>query len=155
MGQTVWAHNWEAGELSNTTMFQRFRMNENAVIKGVRTWFVVFNDPTFTNLNCKIYSDDNSSPGVLLHTSSGSRTKEELHTQDYAIRETYFNFGEHALHENTWYNFVINGTGYSPTASSYLAWVHSYPKPMLPGYTAAVETINSAPFAIYPIWVEL
>lgn len=154
----VWARTYESGELANTTLFQPFRMNTDTILKAVRTWFVVFNNPTFTDLNAKIYSDEirtisgtktGHTPVTLLHTSTDSRTKAELHTSDYGVKETYFTFNEVPLQGDTWYNLVINGTGYSPTASSYLAWKHAYPDPVLTGYTAAVETINSSPFQIY------
>lgn|SRR3990167_2048515 len=159
MAWTVWAHNWESGELSNTTLYQPFRMNSDTILKGVRTWIVVFNNPTFTELNCKIYSDEvrtisgtytDHTPVKLLHTSTDVRTKAELCTLNYGVKETYFTFAEVPLQADTWYNLVINGTGYSPTSSSYLSWMHSYPDPVLASsYTAAVETINSSPFAIY------
>jgi hypothetical protein len=134
-------------------------MNQDTILKAVRTWIVVFNDPTFTDLNCKIYSDEIRSiggtktghtPVKLLHTSTDSRTKAEIHTLDHGVKEVYFTFNEVPLQANTWYNLVINGTGYSPTSGSYLAWRHAYPDPVLAtDHVAAVETINGSPFDIY------
>ncbi len=154
MAWTVWAHDWESGELANTTLFQPFRMNTDTIVKAVRTWIVVYGDPTFTDLNAKIYSDEvrsgDHTPVKLLHTSD-SRTKAQIHTDLYGVRETWFEFtNTAALQGDTWYNLVINGTGYSPTSNSYLAWRHAYPDPVLStDYVAAVENINSAPFDIY------
>lgn len=155
MGWTVWARPFESGQLSNTTYRQPFRMNTDTIVIAVRTWFVVFNDPTFTSLNAKIYAtdaqvEDGTFPATrLLHTSD-SRTKAELFTLPYGVKETYFKFEPTApLQAGTWYNLVINGVGYAPTSSSYLAWKHSYPDPVLQGYTPARETINQSPFQIY------
>jgi len=157
MGTTVWARDWGSGELSNTTQFQPFKMNKNVQLKAIRTQILIYNNPTFTNINCKIYTDDYQngvhSPGVLLATSTDSRTKADMTSEDYGAIETYFNFDKIALNEATWYNVVINGTGYSPTASSYLAWVKAYPDPVLTtDYTPLPITIEWAPFEVYPIW---
>lgn len=158
MAWTVWGKNFDTGELSNTNLFCTFRMNSDTILKAVRTWFIVYNDPVFTNLNCKIYSDEvrsgSHTPVKLLHTSTDVRTKAELHTLPYGVKETYFTFDEIPLQGDTWYNLVINGTGYTPTSTSYLAWMHSYPDPVLTGYTPALETINLSPFAIYFIGGE-
>lgn len=151
----VWARPWDSGELANTAIYQAMRMNDNAILQAVRIRLVVYNDPVFTDLNCKIYSDDSGVVGGLIHTSTDSRTAAEIHTLDYAWKETYFTFNKANLQKDTWYNFVINATGYSPTASSHLAWMHTYPDPMLTGYTAARETANQSPFYILPIWGEL
>lgn len=154
MAWTVWAADWQAGELSDTTLYQPFRMNADTIVLAVRTWFVVYNDPTFTSLNAKIYSDELRSgvhtPVKLLHTSD-SRTKAQLHSQEYGVRETWFEFDPSVpLQGDTWYNLVINGVGYAPTSNSYLAWRHAYPDPVLAtDYVANPLNINAAPFDIY------
>lgn len=151
----VWAQPFDTGELANTSWRQAFRMNSDTIVRAVRTWFVVYNDPTFTSLNAKIYAtdaqvEDGTFPATeLLHTSD-SRTKSEIHTLPYGVKETYFDFSPTApLQSDTWYALVINAVGYAPTTSSYLAWKHSYPDPVLTGYTPARETINQSPFQIY------
>lgn len=158
MAWTVWARNWETGQLSDTTLYCTFRMNTNTILRAVRTWIVVYNNPVFTSLNCKIYSNESRSgvntPVKLLHTSTDSRLKAEIHTLDYGVKETYFTFDDVPLQGDTWYNLVINGAGYVPTDSSYLAWMHSYPDPVLDGYTPAVETIAVSPYAVYFIGGE-
>lgn len=154
MGWSVWGRSFESGDLANTNLYQPFRMNTDTIVKAVRTWIIVYGNPTFTDLNAKIYSSESRSgtetPVLLLHTSD-SRTKAQIHTENYAIRETWFEFtNTAALQGDTWYNLVINGTGYSPTTNSYLAWRHGYPDPVIStNYTAAVETINQAPYDIY------
>lgn len=151
----VYGRPYDAGELANTAIYQAIRMNDNAILKAVRVQVVIYNDPTFTDLNCKIYADHSGVVGGLLATSTDSRTKAELTTLDNAWKETYFNFNDVNLQKDTWYNIVINGTGYSGAdATNHVAWVHAYPDPILTGYTAARETINQAPFYIVPIWSE-
>lgn len=154
MAWQVYGHNWESGELANTALYQPYRMNKNILVKAIRTWIVVYGDPTFTDLCCKIYSDElrNSihTPVTLLHTSD-SRTKAEIITENYGVRETWFEFTNPiSLQALTWYNVVINGTGYSPTTNSYLAWRHAFPDPVLTtDYVASAVNIPFAPFDIY------
>jgi len=94
----MWGTPWDSGELSNTNLKQKIIFSENTIVKSIRTWVIVFNDPTFTNISMKIYAQDSNtgSPddvGVLLHTSVNSFTKAEiLTTEDNAAKELYFNF---------------------------------------------------------------
>lgn len=160
MAWTVWGQNYQSGELSDTSYSQAFRMNSNTIVRAIRTWFVIYNNPIFNSLNAKIYAtdeqiEDGSYPPTKLLATSNSRTKSELITDDYGIKETYFDFtNDVELEGTTWYAIVINADGYSPTSNSHIAWKHSYPDPVLPGYTAALETINQSPFEIYFIGAD-
>ena len=155
MAWTVWAQPFGSGELSDTTYYQAFRPNSDFILKAMRTWFVVYNDPVFTDLNAKIYGtntqDESVWPPTKLIATSDSRTKAQIHTQDYGVRETWFEWSPTVdLEANTWYAIVINGTGYTPTSSSYLAWKHSYPDPVLStNYTANLITVNKSPYQLY------
>ncbi len=156
MGWRVWGQPYASGELSNTSYYQPFRMNADTIVKTVRTWFIVYNDPVFTSLTAKIYATDDQiedgtyPPTKLLYTSD-SRTKAQIHNADYGARETWFEFSPTVpLEGNTWYALVINGVGYTPTSSSYLCWMHSYPDAVYDSnYTATRYNVNKSPFQIY------
>lgn len=152
----VWGESFsDASDLTSTRVFQPVRFNKNVILKGVRTWVVVYNNPTFTNLNMKIYSNDaqqsSYTPKEVVSTSNDVRTKSEIHTLSNAVKEIYFTFDDIPLNGEDFYNFVINGTGYSPTSSSYLAWMKGFPDPVydegLPAFT--MVSIGGAPFQIY------
>lgn len=149
---TVWANPFTSSEMTNTDKFIKFKTNKNLVVKGVRTAFVVYNDPVFTSLNAKIYSED-AGPGELLYTSIDSRTKAEIHTLANGVKETYFTFNDIPLQSDTEYNLVINGSGYAPTDNSYLAWKAAFPDPIYsdPGFQYIFTTLNRCPFEMYLI----
>lgn len=156
MGWEVYGQPYDTGELSDTSYYQSFRLNQDTIIKTIRTWFIVFNDPIFTDLTAKIYATDDQiedgtfPPTKLLHTSD-SRLKSQIHTLDYGARETWFQFSPTIpLEGNTWYALVINATGYIPTSSSYLCWMHAYPDPVYQtNWTPSRYTVGKSPFQIY------
>lgn len=154
MGWRVWGTDFESGELASTAKFQTFRPNADILLRYVRTWFIFINDPIFTDLSVKLYSNEvrsgDNTPVELL-ASTDARTKSELITLENGVKETGFEFSSVIpLQANTYYNIVINGTGYIPTASSYIAWMKAFPDPVYStDYTPAIETINYAPYQVY------
>lgn len=159
MSWIVWGDDWETGELASTAKYQPIRFNGNYIIKAIRTWVIVVNDPVFTNLNMKLYSNEVVSaintPKKLLHTSTDVRAKSEIHTLGNAVKEIYFTFEDIPVQTGTYYNLVINGAGYVPTGSSYLAWMKAFPDPVYASnYTPAIETIQQAPYQLYAIGSE-
>lgn len=129
MALTVWGQVFETADLTNAAMFQPFKTNKNMLLSGVRSQFVVVNDPTFTDLNMKIYSYDGTSAGNLIATSTNSIAKASLHTAINGVKETFFQFANIPLNGNTTYAAVINGTGYVFGAASFLAWKKDFPNP--------------------------
>lgn len=163
MGARVWGKPYDTGELADTTNYQPVKMNDNIILRGLRTWLIFYNDPTVTSFNMKIYSDTTSSStpagvGDLLWTSTNTLTKAQIITLENGYKEIYFDFDDVNLQENTWYNFVINATGYSPGASlsSHVAWRQAFPDPVYStNLDVEVATLNTFPFAIYFIGAEL
>ncbi len=151
MTYSVFGQRWAAGELLNTSVFQPFKPVNDLVIRAFRTKIIVFNDPVFTDLNMKIYSDDLGTPKELLHTSTNVRTKAQLHVDDNAVKETFFQFNDIVLKGGDTYHAVINGTGYSPTGTSYLAWMKSFPDPV----NATGLTINQGELGVFPSFMAL
>lgn len=160
MGSLVFGDNFEASDFSSAAKFQTIKFNKNVIVRAFRTWIIVYNDPVFTNLNMKIYSNDvvsgDNTPKLLLHTSTDVRTKAEIHTLANGIKEIYFTFADINFQANTLYNVVINGTGYAPTLTSYLNWMHGFPDPVCDtDYIAAMETLSFSPYQVYAIGAEL
>jgi len=145
-------------DLTDTSIFQPLKFDYPVVLKAVRVWLIVMGSPTFTSLSMKIYTDDaeqaTRTPNVLLHTSTNSPTKAELITLNHGIKETYFEFSNPNLAAETYYNFVINASGYSGASdSSHLAWRIDWPDPI---YTDGVTegSIATYPLSIYPIFAR-
>lgn len=148
----VWANNFTASDFSGTSKYQSFKPNSNIIVDRVRTWFVFINDPVFDSINAKIYSVNSSlEPLSLIATSTDVRNKSELISLEHGYKETYFSFDFVVLQGLSFYALVINGTGYAPTDSSYIAWRHDYPDPIYrdPGLSYASYNINRVPYRMY------
>ena len=148
----VWANNFTAAEFTGTGKYQSFTPNANIIVDRVRTWFVFINDPIFTSIHAKLYTvDDDLVPSQLIASSVDERTKAELLTDLHAYRETYFSFDNVCLEGSSYYALVINGTGYIPTTTSYIAWRHDYPDPINRNlsFSYIATSINRCPYRIY------
>lgn len=155
----VWGVPYETGQLGSTDIYQPVRFNTNLILKAVRIWIIVNDDPTFTNLYMKIYSDSHGAlthaPGKLLHTSTNSLTKSEIITEANGVKEIYFTFNNVNVQGSTWYNFVLNGTGYAPTGDKLIAWRQAFPDPVYStGLTVNTANLNKFPFTFYAIGAE-
>jgi hypothetical protein len=156
MSWKIYADYFESGQLANTSKFCTISLKQNIVLIGVRTWIVVYDNPTFTSLNMKIYSNEViagvNTPKKLLYTSINNVLKSEIMTLHNAIKEIYFEFDKVPINGNDKYNFVINGVDYSYSAGSHLAWVKAWPDPVYSdGFTANFESLAAAPYQLYCI----
>jgi hypothetical protein len=119
--------------MSNTDIYQRCLFPMDSALLAARVWMIFYNDPVFTSLTMKVYSERNSSPGKLLYTSSNSPTKASLITLDNGIKEFYFEFNPPTgvpIKANDPLYFVINGTGVSGfDETSHIAWKKAWPDP--------------------------
>lgn len=149
---TVYGDQYEnASDLTDQSKFQPVIMPSNSIVIGCRTWVILVDDPTLTSLSMEIYSNrpDGSGdpqPGVLLHTSTNVQTKANILTDNSGNKEIFFNFNQVNLKGGDTYNFVLTGAGYSPTASSFIAWRIAWPDPVYTtNYTPTVENLGRAP----------
>lgn len=156
MGWRVWGDDFKSDDFSNPNKFQTFRPNKDIILENVRTWFIFINDPIFTDINLKIYSNEvrngDNTPVELIATSI-SKPKSELITLENGVKETGFEFANPiSLGENTWYNVVINGSGYLPTDTSYICWMKAFPDPVYTNnFTPSFEVLGKAPYQMYII----
>jgi len=132
MGWSVDADTYNAdAELSNATKYQPCKMNSNIILRYVRSWVVVFNNPSFTGLTMKIYASNESyDKGKLLHTATTTWTKTQVTAENNAIREIYFEFNDISLNKDNWYHFALSGTPSSFSSSSCIAWKMGWPDPV-------------------------
>lgn len=157
MAYKVWADAMESSDMSGVSKFVTFKPNKNVLLRAARTTFVIYNDPVFTSLNAKIYSvGEDNLPKVLLYSSTDNRTKAQIHTLPNGVKSTYFTFEDVPLQANTYYNLVINGSGYLPTANSYVAWKIDFPDPIYrdPLFSYNFTNINRCPYSLELIAAE-
>jgi len=148
----VGATYYNDSDLTDTTVKQSMTFDTAVILKAVRIWLIFYNDPTFTSLNMKIYSESLA----LLHTSTNSQVKADLLTDDYGVKETYFEFANVNLAKDTPYYFVLNASGYTGASeSTHIAWRNTYPDQYYP-VTPALDGLNLDvyPLTIYPIFAR-
>lgn len=124
------------------TVSQKFRHpSKNVLVKGVQCGIILYNDPAFTTLEARIYSDNGGTAKKLLATSSNSWSKAEiLTTEIHGLKFIGFSFDGITLIENEWYHLVLYPNGYTGTDASHIAWRMSYPDPQ---YTTGL-TLDAA-----------
>ena len=156
MGWKVFADPFETSDLTGVARFQPIKFNQDMILRAVRTWIVVYNNPAFTNLNMKIYSNNAGYPKKLIATSTNVQLKASIHTLDNAVKEMWFEFDYPVFKGADTYHLVINGSGYTFAEGSHLAWMKGFPDPVYStGYTPAIETMLYAPYQCYCLGASL
>lgn len=156
MGWTVWGDDFTSADFTGVSKFQTFRPNKDIILKNIRTWFIFINDPIVTDISLKIYSNEvrsgDNTPVELIATSI-AKPKSELITLENGVKETGFEFANTvSLGANTWYNVVVNGTGYTPSDTSYVCWKKAFPDPVYTtNFVASFEKLAKAPYQMYLI----
>ena len=134
-------------EMAAIAISQKATVNKNIYLRATRAGVIQYNNPAWTSLVMRIYSDKSGSPGKLLFTSATSHTKASLFTLDHGYKETYFEFNYAPLQKNTPYHFVLYASGYIGDASAHLAWRQSYPDPIYRnGFTPEAANGDNHPF---------
>ena len=155
MGWRVWGDSFSTASMTDKSSYQKVTFDKNYIIKAIRSWFVVYNDPAFTSIHARIYSDEAGLPRKLLATSTNVITKAQMITATNGAKEVYFDFNNFSVRQDNAYHVVINGVGYTGSDSSHLAWMKAFPDPIL--VTTPTLTANSiavAPYQIYFIGSE-
>lgn len=156
----VWGERYDTADMSNTRVYQPAQFPKNYVLLGCRIWVIAYNDPVFTSLHMKIYSDNNGVPKKLLHTSTNVQLKADIHTLDNAAKEIWFDFdkipvrGEPTLASNK-YHFVLNGSGYTGDETSHLAWMRGFPNPVYRPAGFGYNDLLTSPLTLYFIGSRL
>lgn len=124
--------------------------SKNVRVKAIRTWFIVYNNPTFTSISLKIYSSRSGTPGSLLYTSSNSITKSQLITEDNGPKECFFEFDQpFAVDGNKQYVIVPVLTGYTGDDTSHVAWRRAFPDVVYDdNLTLTYVKLGVAPFLV-------
>ncbi|RLC38718.1 hypothetical protein DRH27_01565 [Candidatus Falkowbacteria bacterium] len=156
---SVYGSRWESGELANTDQFQVIKPVEDIVLKAVRTWIIIYNAPTFSNLTMKIYSLDKDAtadaPGVLLASSTTTWNIADLTTEDNAVKEIYFEFTDFSMNGADEYCFVMAADSYSYLETSHLSWRKAWPDPVYTAaYTPTTPSMGRAPFELYLVGAD-
>jgi hypothetical protein len=128
----VFGDRFSTGDLSAQDAYQLFKISQDMLLLAARLEIVVFNSPSFSNLNASIFSVKNNLPDTLICTSDNSFSLTELTSQAYALKEIFFSFrgpNGQMLSSNEFYAIVLNATSYVGDENSHLAWKKGFPDP--------------------------
>lgn len=157
MALKVWGDWYTTAQFSNTDISMPFTPSVNISLVAIRSTYIAYNSPTWTgSMSLKIYSNSAAGlPDQLLATSTNSWTKAQIiaansmnfTTLNNAIFSLYFNFNYFNLKSGVQYHLVTNGTGYTGSDSSHLAWRKGYPDPVYDIVTSQAQ-VGSVGFDI-------
>lgn len=156
MSWQVKADWYSTSELNGISLHgQRVRFNRDIVLRGIRTWFVLYNDPVFTDLSLRIYSDRSGSPGKLITTSSAV-TKAELISLANGCKEAFWELDLPTFKGTDWFHIVPVASGYTGTSTSHIAWRKGWPDAVYTtGLTPTYTNWPTQPYMIYFIGDDL
>lgn len=142
--------------LPDKSKFCPVRFDTDVELTVARTWIVLYNNPTFTQLTLGIYTDVAGQPGDLLFESTNVQTKPAITTANSAARDVWFEFKQRPwLKAHDRYNFVLGGTGYAFNKDSHLAWKKSYPDAIYPHGLNDGRKLSSYPYDLAFLGKEL
>lgn len=148
MGYRCWAERFVTADFSGSPVHkQGLVLSSDTALKAIRTRFVLFNAPVFTELSLRIYSSAASGLGTLLMTSTTTWTKAQISSYDHSASEIYFEFSGKHLSAGSY--FIVPWiTGYTGTESTHVAWVRAYPDPTYTtGLTLERRKLSSLPYS--------
>lgn len=161
MSWTVFADTYDStSDLSNGVKFVPAQMNKNILLRYIRTWIVLLNDPNLSTLTMTINHDNAGTKGPVIYTSTNSWTKAQITTYDHCIREIYFEFDDVPLDGTSTYNFALVGTStntgtYNGDQPYFVAWKNAYPYPVhRGGFTITASNLTRYPYDICLIGAE-
>lgn len=156
MGTRVFARFAETTDLapSAKVIYQPFKTNQNMILRGMRYWVVVYNNPSFSGLTASVWSNNEltSLPASKIADSTNSWQKSQLTSLANGFFEIYQTFDDVPLQEDTTYHFVFNCQSYTGTDASHIGFRIAYPRPV---YTDGIDLsptkINRIPYLLYLI----
>ena len=154
MAWQIYADQYSTAEMSDASKSALITFDKSEIIIATRVWILIYNNPPFTSLNMKIYSNDGGFAKKLIATSTNVQLKADIHTLDNAIKEIWFDFNKVNVREGDSYHFVINGTGYTGSTSSHIAWKKSFPDPVYPWGVVTLPSLGGASYDIYCIGAD-
>lgn len=127
---------------------------KNVVLNGFRLWLVFVNNPTFTSVTLKIYSDNGGFALKLLHSSTDTYLKADVLGDNSGPKEIFFGFDNVPLNKDTHYHFAVVADGYVGSDSSYVGW-RIDPDRVYGGPIASIELLGTCAYTGYAIGDKL
>lgn len=153
---TTFGNVMTTADSTGKSMYLKFHPTDNIVMRAVRTWYIFYNDPTFTSLTCKLYADQGGAPGGIIETANNTFNKADLYTEDHALVEVYWEFDYVPLRSGVNYHLVTNCSGYTYDDASHIAWRKGWPDNVYRGgLQLDYEEIITSPFQLSVIGDEL
>jgi len=138
-------------DATSLNIFQKIKaINSDIIIRSMRSTIILNNNPSFTAITLKCYSDNGGAPKALIQSATNSFTKAAVLTLNNGLKELYFNFNDLILKKNTVYHFVFLISGYTGNESSHIAWAHSFPDPVYQtNVEMSFEAMLRSPLRLY------
>lgn len=157
MAWTVYCVPYSTAAMTDASIYQYFKPENNIILTALRAWIVQVDDPAYTSINMKIYSNSGGLPRTLIATSTNSQTKAAMFsTSNSGVKEVYFNFSPLVLKQDETYHAVINASGYTGTSTSHLAWRQMLWEPVYrTGYNATFGGASVSPLGLTVIGAKL
>jgi hypothetical protein len=134
MAWTVWGEILETADIAaspSKRVYLKARINQDSVLIAMRTWFIMYGDPTFTSLTMDIFSNNEQTglPSTKIMESTTVWTKAQLLTLAHGVKGMQFKFDDFMAQTGTFYHFIPRAVGYTGSASSHIAWRKAWPDP--------------------------
>lgn len=157
MAWTVYCVPYSTSAMTDTSVYQYFKPQNNIILTATRAWVLQVDNPSYTSINMKIYSNASGIPRTLIATSTNSQTKADMFgTSNSGVKEVYFTFSPLVLKQNETYHAVINASGYTGTSSSLLAWRQMLFEPVYQtNYDASFGAASVSPLGLTIIGAKL
>jgi len=123
MAWTVYGQPYSTAAMTDTSIYQYFKPQSNLILKALRAWVIQNNDPSYTSINMKIYSNNGGSPRTLIATSTNVQTKAAMFgTSNSGVKEVWFDFDPLVLKEDERVDGISKGSVKTCSDSAHLAW---------------------------------
>lgn len=108
---------------------QEVKFDQNCILRVARVGIIHYNS-NFDYLKLRCYSTRNSAPSKLLFESTNQRARTDIFTENYGVKETWFEFNYERMRQDEPYRFVLWANSYTGSDSNHLSWLKDWPKPI-------------------------
>ena len=154
MSYRLWAERLETADLAGSLrVAQKITPLHDAHVKSLHSRFVFHGRPDLTGLRLSIH--EMNGDGSIGHALSGgisskAWTRNEVSSEDFAVKELWFEFDNPPfLQEGDSYFVVPSADSYAGDSDDHVAWVRAWPDPYAwVGFVPSWVNRGVAPFGL-------
>lgn len=141
--------------LTDKTQPLRFKPTANVIVRAIRTRYIFFGNPSFSDLTVKLYADRAGEVAGLFAPSTTTHQKVDLFSDTHALVETYFEFNYVSMRKNLIFNLITSANGYTYSDGSHISWVKAWPDPVYEDRNPTFEQLGTSSYFLSVIADEL